>query len=223
VKGSITLQGRGSDVELENVEGQVSVNGSYSGTLDFKNLAKPLHFESRNTDLRVEAIPGRISMDLSELTARNVVGPTRLTTKSRDIKFEEFTQGLELETERGDIELTPSKLPLAKIEARSRNGRIDLVIPDKAAFELEATAERGDAVNDFGPQLQREVEGRSATLKGKVGKGPSIHLNADRGTIAVRRAGMAPRATDKTEAMEVPAPPKPPKPPRNLADSEMKF
>ena len=49
VKGDVNIEGRGSEIELENIAGQVTVNGSYSGTLQFKNLAKPLHLESRNT------------------------------------------------------------------------------------------------------------------------------------------------------------------------------
>lgn len=193
VKGNIDLQGRGSDIELENVAGQVTVNGSYAGTLEFKNLAKPLHFESQNTDLRVEALPGRITMDLSELTARNLVGPVRLVTKSKDVRIEEFTQTLEVETERGDIELTPAKLPLAKMDVRSRTGKIDLVLPDKAAFQLKATAERGDALNDFGPAIQKESSGHSASLTGKVGQGPVISLVTERGTVSVRKAGTAPK------------------------------
>src|SRR5580658_3021419 len=45
VKGKIDLQGRGGDLTFENISGQVTVNGSYGGTLQFKNLAKPLQFE----------------------------------------------------------------------------------------------------------------------------------------------------------------------------------
>ena len=45
VKGTVDLQGRGSDVELENIAGQVTITASYTGTLEFKNLAKPLQFE----------------------------------------------------------------------------------------------------------------------------------------------------------------------------------
>jgi hypothetical protein len=52
----------------------VSVNGSFGGNLEFKNLAKTFHFESRNTDLRVERLPGRITMDLAALTGVNMVG-----------------------------------------------------------------------------------------------------------------------------------------------------
>ncbi len=199
LQGSLELQGKGSDIELENIAGQVTINGSYSGSLEFKKLAKPLHFESPNTDLRVEALPGQISMDLGELTGTNLVGPVRLITKSKDVKIEDFTQSLELETERGDIELQPNRVPLAKIEARSRTGQISLILPDKAAFQLVASTDHGDAVNDFGPSIQKESDGRSASLKGNVGQGPTIHLVTGRGTVSVRKAGTEPENTDKAE------------------------
>jgi DUF4097 and DUF4098 domain-containing protein YvlB len=190
VKGNLDVQGGGRDVELENIAGQVSVSGAYSGTLEFKNLAKPLHFESQNTELRVEALPGKISMDLGEFSARNVVGPIRLSTRTRDVKIEDFSNALDLETERGDIELLPNRLPLAKIEARSRSGKIELTLPAKAAFQLQASTDQGEAVNEYGPPIQKETEGRSASLKGKVGQGPDIHLTTQRGSVAVRKAGV---------------------------------
>ena len=209
VKGRIDLQGNGSDVELENIAGQVTINGSYKGTLDFKNLAQPLRYEgTRNTELNVQAVPGRISMDLGAFTASNVVGPLKLVTGSRDIKIAEFTRALVLETERGDIELRPAHLPLASMEAHSAFGRIDLVLPERAAFQLEATAERGDAVNDFGPQINKEVDGRTETLKGKAGEGPMIHLTASHGSVSVRKEGTTPSET----APMAPRPPKAPKP-----------
>ena len=199
LKGNLDLQGKGSDVELENIAGQVTINGSYSGSLEFKNVAKPLHYESPNTDLRVEALPGQISMDLGELTANNLVGPVHLVTKSKDVKIEDFSQSLELETDRGDVELQPTRLPLAKIEVRSQSGQIDLVLPDKAGFQLMANTDHGEAVNDFGPPLQKETDGHSASLKGSVGQGPTIHLVTRRGTISVRKAGTEPHEPDKAE------------------------
>ena len=56
-------------------------------------------------------------------------------------------------------------------EARSGTGRIELILPEKATFQLEATAERGDAVNDYGSPIQKETEGRTATLRGSLGGG----------------------------------------------------
>jgi hypothetical protein len=218
VKGKIDVDGRGSDIEMENIAGQVTINGGYTGTLEFKNLAKPLEFEgARSTELSVQAVPGSISMDLGEFTARDIVGPVRLVSQSRDITIEQFTQSLDLETQRGDIELQPGRLPLASIEAHSGTGRIDLVLPEKAAFQLQATAERGEAVNDFGPQIQKQVEGRTATLRGKVGDGPIIRLTASRGSVSVRKEGTLPSPP------EPPGPPKAPKGPKNLKETEIEM
>jgi putative adhesin/cell wall-active antibiotic response 4TMS protein YvqF len=223
IKGSVQLDGRGSDIEMENIAGQVTIHGAYVGTLDFKNLAKPLEFEgARNTELRVAAVPGSINMDLGGFTARNITGPVRLVTQSRDIRLEDFTQSLELETERGDIELQPARVPLPRIEVRSGVGRIDLVLPEKAAFQLQATAERGQATNDFGPAIQKEVFGRTSTLKGTVGSGPLIRITADRGSVSVRKEGNAPSESDAVPA--TPQPPKAPKDPAStLQDSEVKL
>lgn len=221
VKGAVELQGNGADVDLENIAGQVTITGSYRGTLEFKNLAKPLVFEgSRNTELHVQAVPGRLTMDLGAVSGSNMVGPLRLVTGSRDVKLERFTESLELETQRGDIQLQPS-LPMPSIEARSNVGRIELIVPAKAMFDLQATAEKGEAVNDFGPQIQREMDGRTATLKGKVGEGPSVRLTANRGSVSIRKQGMA------AEAEMPPVPPTPPgklrKLPKDLKDSEVKM
>ena len=205
VTGSLDLEGRGSDVQLENIAGQVTVNGSYGGTLNFKNLAKPLHFQSPNTELRVEALPGQISMDLGELTAKNLVGPIHLKAKTKDVKIEDFTDSLDLETDRGDIAIEPGRLPLGKIDAKSRSGKIELALPEKASFQLVATAERGETTNDFGPAIQKRTEGRASSLKGGTGKGAEISLSTDRGSVLVRKSGV-------TEAVKTDkAPPEPEK------------
>jgi len=222
VKGHIDVQGEGSDLSLENVQGQVTINGAFSGTLDFKNLAKPLEFEgARNTELHVEAVPGNISMDMGEFTANGLVGPVRFVTRSRDIKIGRFSQTMTVETEHGNIELDPG-MPVPAIDARSGAGNIELTLPEKAAFHLEATAERGDATNDFGEQIQKESFGRSASLKGKVGDGPSIRLIASHGEVEVRKGDDSVRPPDTPAA--APAPPAAPKPPaKNLKDSEIKL
>ncbi len=211
VKGTVDLEGRGSDLDLENISGQVTINGTFSGALDFKNLAKPLQFEGRNTELRVAALPGSISMNLGGFTAKDLVGPVRLVTRSRDIRIAQFTQSLDLDAELGDVELEPGRVPLPSIEARSGGGSIALVLPKNAAFQLQATADRGDAVNDFGPPIQKAMEGSTSVLKGNVGNGPTIHLTADRGSVSVRKEGMPPSSVTPPN---LPTPPKPPKPPK---------
>ena len=150
-------------------------------------------------------------MDLGEFNARMSSGPCAWSPGPA-ISKPVLTQSVEARTERGDIELSPATLPLAAIEARSGTGKIELLLPEKAAFQLDATAERGDAVNDFGPPLQQDQDGRAATLKGRVGDGPLIKLTAKQGTIAVR----------KDSGMPAEAPPKSVSP-KSLKDSETKM
>jgi DUF4097 and DUF4098 domain-containing protein YvlB len=194
LKGRLDVQGNhGSDIELENIGGQVTITGSFNGSLEFKNLAMPLQFEgARHTELHAEAVPGRLSMNLGQVTGNNVVGPIRLVTDSRDVSLEQFTQSLELKTLRGDIQLQPGRVPLPSIEASCGTGRIELVIPDRSNFDLEAIAERGQVVNDYGAPIREENEGRTAMLKGKAGDGPAIRLTANRGSVSVRKEGTEP-------------------------------
>jgi DUF4097 and DUF4098 domain-containing protein YvlB len=217
VKGALDIQGQGADLALENVQGKVTINGGYTGSLEFKNLAQPLQFQgARNTQLHVEAVPGQITMDMGEFNGNGLVGPVRLVTRSRDIHLSAFTQSLSLETERGDIELQPS-LPMPSIEARSGNGDISLVVPDKAAFQLDATAEHGDAENGYGSPLEQHASGHSATLKGKTGDGPTVRLTARRGSVAVRKGDLPPAPP------KAPKPPVAPAPPKNIGDTEVKL
>jgi hypothetical protein len=189
IKGNVDVEGHGADVQVENIAGQVTVNGTYSGTLEFKNLAKALHFESSQSDMRIERLPGSLTLDLSDLRANNIVGPTRLKTKSRDIHIEDFTDNMEVDVDRGDVELTTTKTPPGKIDVHSHNGNIELALPEKATFDLKATTNQGEAHNDFGSAVRIEREGRSATLRTVDSHGPSVTLQTNRGEISIRKAG----------------------------------
>ena len=221
VAGRVDIQGQGSDLALENIKGQVTIDGGYTGSAEFKNLAQPLNFEgARNTELHVQGVPGQITMDMGQFSATGLTGPVRFVTRSRDIRIADFTQSAAIETEHGDIALQPS-LPMPAIEARSGIGNIDLVLPEKANFQLEATAERGDTVNDYGPPLERAVDGRTAILKGNAGDGPLVRLTATRGSVDVRKEG-TPASIDSAPDGP-PKVPKAPKLPKNLKDTEIKL
>ena len=151
-----------------------------------------MRFQSERTDLRVEKVSGQLFTDLRELTGRNLVGPISLDTRSRDIQLEDFTGELKLAVDRGDITLRPAQATLARIEARTGRGKIELALPDAAKFQLRATTEQGEVYNDFGPALKSDSEGRRATLQSTATQGPEIVLTTDRGSITVRKDTGAP-------------------------------
>lgn len=203
VKGGVDLRGGGGDVELENVEGPVNVNGSFYGDLTFRKLAKPLRFESRNTTLRLEKLSGFLQISRGDFTAEDFSGGFHLKTGSRDVRLTSYDGPVEVEVEKGDIELRPGRLPLAATSLRSQGGELRLVLPDNAQFEIEAELDRGDVSSDF-TGLRHEDRGRGARLTGSVGRGPKITVNARRGSISLRKSSAAPPAP--------PAPPQPAKP-----------
>jgi DUF4097 and DUF4098 domain-containing protein YvlB len=188
VKGTLDVRGTGTDLQFEDIVGQVSVQGNFFGTLEFRNLSKPLHFASEQTDLRVEKLPGSITMDLGEFRAQNVVGPLHLRCQSRDVHISEFSSDLEISVDRGDIELNAQKTPLSKIDVHVRAGDIDVSVPEKAPFALRATTSQGDVDNQYGENVTTNSEGRSATMKTVSGIGPAVTLTTDRGHITFKKS-----------------------------------
>jgi DUF4097 and DUF4098 domain-containing protein YvlB len=188
VKGNLDLEGRGGDVQIENIQGEVTVNGEYSGTLEFRALARPLHFQSARSDFRAEQIPGSVTLDLRDMKLDNVVGPVRFESQVRDVQATDVTNSLELSLDRGDVEVIETKTPLPKMDIHLRlNGDITLTVPEKSEFEMDGRTGQGEVDNDFGSPLVSDTEGRAATLKGRVGSGPSITLSTKRGKLSVRK------------------------------------
>ncbi len=187
VKGPLDIKGRGADIELQDIDGQVTIAGTYSGVIQLRNISKPLRFNGQQTDLNIEKLPGQVRMALGDFTADNLIGPVRLTTRSRDVHISDFTNSLELSVERGDIELRPGKLPVAKRDVPVHFGDVEVSLPPAAKFDLTATTGRGDAYTDFGAPLHTEHNGNGGSIRGSSG-GPVISLQTERGKMTVRKA-----------------------------------
>ena len=207
VKGKVDLKGRGQDVELQNIDGQVNVGGTYVGQIQLRNLAQPLRYEDPLITVSLEKLPGQIHMGLGEFTGNTLVGPIRLNARSRDVQITDFTQSLDLTLDRGDVELRPGKT-VPKIEVHTRSGDIDVAFPAGAKLDLKASTDRGEAHNDFGAPLTLEESHRGATIIGNSG-GPQVRLETGRGAVTVRKAG-----TEDVTFPNIPSPPNPPNAPK---------
>lgn len=216
VKGDVELKGRGRDIELEEIAGQVTVNGSYSGETALKRVQKPVRFESSMTDIRMERLPGEMQLTLSTLTATNVVGPVVVKAKSKDVHLTDATDSLTLDLERGDIEIRQGKAQVARIDARTESGDIEMALPPVAKFSINAETKRGEVTNDFDAKLAVKEADRGGTITGSLGGGPEIKLMTRRGGLTVRKMSAAEAAS--VEAPAVPAvPPTPKAPPAPIA------
>jgi DUF4097 and DUF4098 domain-containing protein YvlB len=207
VKGSVELKGRGEDVDLQNIGGSVTVNGTYVGDVQLTSLAQPLHWQDGVNSIDCEKVTGQIRASRGDVTGNNIVGPIRLRAHSSDVQLSNFTQSLDLTTDRGDIDLRPGK-NVPKMEVHTHSGDIELALPMGAKFDLRASTGHGDASNDYGDPLHENASGSSATIAGGSAGGPELRLETGRGSLTIRKAG----AEDSNEP-EAPLPPKPPNPP----------
>ncbi len=188
IKGTVDLKGRGQAVELQNVEGAVTINGDFLGQVQLRNLAQPLRWEGAHTDLQFERLGGQLHMGPGEFTANNISGPIRLISRARDVQITDFTQSLEMELDRGDIELRPGKAALPKIDVRTKSGDIDLAIPPGSKFELRLSTGKGEIHNEYGEPLRVDEEHRGGMISGSMGTGPQLRLETGRGSVTARKA-----------------------------------
>lgn len=189
VKGNLDINSRaGGDVQIDNIQGQVTINGEYSGNLEFGQIAKTFHFQSHQSDFRIEKLPGTVTMDLSELKINNALGPVRFKTGSRDVHVTDVTDSLEIDMNRGDVEINQTKTPMPKMDVQTKNGDISLGIPAGASYEVDGKTHNGDTNNEFGEPFQTDRDGRGGTIKGKSGvSGAQVSLETARGTVTVRK------------------------------------
>ena len=210
VQGDVEVKGRGRDIELEDIHGQVTVNGSFSGETTLRKIAKPVRFESNVTQIRLEKLPGEMTLGLSTLTGTNLSGPVEVKTQTKDIRLTDVSESLTIDGQSGDVEITQTKPPVPHIDVRTRSGDIELALPAAAKCTLTASTSHGGITNDFEDgRLKQEGDDRSAKLTGVLGGPTEVKLATERGGITLRKSLLA--------VPEPPAPPVSPTPPTTKA------
>jgi len=217
VKGSVELDGRGQDVQMENVSGTVAVNGEYTGTVEFQDVTQSVRIASSRTDMTMQKLSGRLSMEVSSLDATGVDGPFEIKTKAKDISLDGFKHAVTINDTTGDINLHASVAPTHPISVESQKGDIELTLPPGSSFQIEAVSHHGEVDTDFsGPSIKVTHEGEAPSIMGSYGKGgPLIRLATEYGAIHIVRQGAGSSESEKKEQtlLRPPLPPAPPVPP----------
>jgi DUF4097 and DUF4098 domain-containing protein YvlB len=203
VTGNVDLEGRGDDIRMADVTGTASVNGEFSGDIEFSNVAQTLRYLSSRTDLTTQQLTGRLDMDSGSLEASGVKGPFDITTRAKDISLDGFSHSVKISDTDGDIELTAAGAPTHPIDVQSTKGEIQLTMPASSAFQIDASSRHGEVQSAFsGPNLTVNNTGDQPSISGSFGKaGPTIRLQTAYGTIRLGQGAASP-----------PSPPSPPTP-----------
>jgi DUF4097 and DUF4098 domain-containing protein YvlB len=206
VTSDVSIEGRANDVSVEDVKGAVHLDGEFMESVKLAKIGQPVVFKSTRTNLDFARLDGDLDLDSGDLQGSDVIGPLRLNTRSKDIRLTGVSGDVRLEDENGSVELRMNKLGSVQVE--NRKGDIQIYLPDKAGFQVDARARNGEVQSDF-DQIKIDNSNDEAVGTGSVGGGgPHLVVNNEHGTIEIRKASSV------AEAPEAPIPPKAPKAPR---------
>jgi DUF4097 and DUF4098 domain-containing protein YvlB len=166
----------------------VRLSGSFD-SIRLSAIAKGVSFQSSRTDMQLARLDGDLIMASGELRAKSLTGPFRIATRSKDIYIEDITGEVRVQDRNAEIDIRTDKLPLSNIEVDNDNGRIHLILPPNASFQLDARTLRGDIESDF-PQVKIEEGHRESRATGAVGSGGAqVRLKTEHGDIEIRKTG----------------------------------
>ncbi|MGH9523280.1 MAG: DUF4097 family beta strand repeat-containing protein [Terriglobales bacterium] len=198
IQGDVAINGRVSDSTVHDVTGSLTLSGDFFGEMDLARIAKGVSFHSARTTMEMSALPGDLTMESGDLRVRSVTGPMRVMTRSKDIHIEDVAGDLKIENTNGLVEYHAGN-KLGAIDITNSRGDVQLTLPEKSSFQVEAQARRGDVSTDFEGVSTSEQHNDHA-MSGTVGKGgPTIRISDTSGDISLRK-GNAPAPPENAAA-----------------------
>jgi hypothetical protein len=190
VSGDVRVEGRMNEVSVSDIKGSVQLEGEFQESVKLERIAKTVTFKSSRTDMEFSRLDGSLDLDSDELRAEQMTGPLRLTTRSKNIRLNSVSGDVRLQDDNGAVEIVMHNVGNVQID--NRNGDVQLSLPDKAGFRLDARARGGEIQSDF-PELKVNNSDHDSRASGSVGSGSShIVINNEHEGIEIRRASATP-------------------------------
>jgi hypothetical protein len=199
ITGDVHVEGRVNEVSVSDVKGAVQLEGEFQESVKLARITKTVTFKSSRTDMEFSRIDGMLDLDSDDLHAEEITGPLHLTTRSKNIRLDGVSGDVRLQDDNGTVEV--GMRTVGNVQIDNRSGDLQLSLPEKAGFRLDARTRDGEIQSDFG-ELKIENDEHEAKATGSVGNGSAhIVLNNEHDGIEIRKAGVVP-----------PKPPAPPTP-----------
>jgi DUF4097 and DUF4098 domain-containing protein YvlB len=204
VTGDVNVHGNAEDLNVTDVTGQVSLDGEFLGDIHIEHVQGQVSFHTSRTQLTVARLIGGLDISpRSDLTGSQIIGPTRLSTRSRNVVFDRIQGDVDVNDSDGSVEITGAP-PLGNVNIANRNGEVNVTLPENTGFTIDAQTKGGEIEDDF--NLKPATDDNSATVRGSAaGGGPRISIYTTHLDIGIHKAAIAP--------LEPPLPPAAPKAP----------
>jgi DUF4097 and DUF4098 domain-containing protein YvlB len=207
INGDVHVDGHLDEVSVSDVKGSVQLDGEFQESVKLERISKTVTFRTSRTDMEFSRIDGSLNLDSDELHANQITGPLHLTTRSKNIELEDVSGDVRVQNDNGSVEV--GMRTLGNVQIDNRSGDVQLSLPEKVGFRVDALARDGDIQSDF-PELKVSSDDHEARASGTVGNGAAhIVLNNEHDGIEIRKtSAQAGKATESSgkPAKELPAP-----------------
>jgi DUF4097 and DUF4098 domain-containing protein YvlB len=209
--GAVTVQGHANDLTLADVTGAVSLSGDFFGRTHLERINGAVHFHTSRSDLQLGRLDGEADISNSDISADQVMGPLVLHTSNRNVSLDRVAGEIAVTTSNGTVDVTAAPTlgnALGNVSIEDRNGAVNVTLPEKAGFSVDARTSNGDFNTDF--QLLSGGSERSRTLMGTVGAGgPVVRIVTSNSDVSIHKGdvqpltGMRPASSNITLALPV--------------------
>jgi hypothetical protein len=205
VSGDVSVQGRSNEVTVSDVKGAARLNGDFTDSVRLSKIGKAVIFKTSRTDLEFAKLNGDLDIDSDNLRGDNLIGPVRLSTRSKDVSLQAVSGDVRVQDENSGVQV--SLKSAGNVQIDNRNGSITVGVPDKLGFKVEARSHGGEVAADF-PGVNVTNDDEAGKALGTFGNG-AIHLvlNSEHGDITIHKG-------EDESAHSMPEPPAPPKVPK---------
>lgn len=189
INGDVHVEGRMNEVSVSDVKGSAQLDGEFQESVKLERIAKTVTFKSSRTDMEFAGIEGSLDLDADELHAEQIAGPLHLMTRSKNVHLQEVSGDVRVQDDDGTVEV--AMRTLGNVQIDNRNGDLQLSVPEKAGFRLDAHTRDGEIQSDF-PELKINNDEHESKATGSVGNGGAhIVLNNEHDGIEIRKGPMA--------------------------------
>jgi DUF4097 and DUF4098 domain-containing protein YvlB len=200
----VIIDSRGSRVLVQDLKDSLKINASYKN-VDIANVSSGVSLDSRYASVSLKRIEGNVDIrsnsdhinadDIrggfkvkgygSGVRANGITGPLDIQTTLKDVVVNNFSDSCAVTSEYAGISVSSRHLLKGNIDLKNQNGDVDLFLPEKASFVIEAAAKNGKVESDY-PGLRLGRNGDAGVLNTKVGAGGSrILVETSYGTIRI--------------------------------------
>lgn len=185
VSGDVHVDGRLNEIAVSDVKGSAQLDGEFQESVKVERIMKSVSFKSSRTDLEFSRIDGTLDLNSDDLRAEQITGPLRLTTRSKNIHLNGVSGDVRLQDNDGAVEV--AMRTVGNVQIDNRNGDVQLSLPEKAGFRLDARTRDGEIQSDF-PEVKVSNDEHESRANGSVGNGSShIVVNNEHDGIEIRK------------------------------------